>query len=382
MITDKGMRETKDSIFANVYPVGRVRDGVLVLLTALICYLCWLLAKPFLPAITWALALAVLVHPLHRWFDRKFHPNLAAVLSVFVVVVALLAPAAVVLQKLASEARQNLPVLDQLLAGSNVLETARRYPVLGALLGWMEARLDVAAEIQRALGSLTARVSGLLSGSLWAITQIVIMLVTLFYFLRDRRRLLHVLRQLLPLSSDETNVIFHRISQTISATVYGNVIVKLLQGLLTGLMFWILGLPAPVLFGVTAALLAVLPILGTSLVWGPAAIWLLIHGSWIKALILILWGMFLVSVIDNVLYPLMVASELRLPSLAIFFSVFGGLIAFGFAGVVLGPIVLAVASALLAVWQGRVQIEPEGQTIQGGIHAGARNHDSAGDFST
>jgi predicted PurR-regulated permease PerM len=77
-----------------------------------------------------------------------------------------------------------------------------------------------------------------------------------------------------------------------------------------------------------------------------------------------------------------VASEWRLPSLAIFFSVFGGLIAFGFAGVVLGPIVLAVASALLAVWQGRVQIEPEGQTIQGGIHAGARNHDSAGDFST
>ena len=122
-------------------------------------------------------------------------------------------------------------------------------------------------------------------------------------------------------------------------------------------MFWILGLPAPMFFGAAMALFAMLPIVGTSLVWGPAAIYLLIHGSWVKALVLAAWGALVVSLIDNLLYPILVAGELRIHTLGILVSVFGGLIVFGVAGVVLGPVILASTVALLGVW--RLRTAPE-----------------------
>jgi predicted PurR-regulated permease PerM len=183
------------------------------------------------------------------------------------------------------------------------------------------------------------------------VTQFAIMLLILFFFLRDRVRLLQSLAGLVPLSGAETTEVFQRISETIYATLYGNVVVKLIQGVLGGLMFWILGLPAPAPFGAAMALLAVLPMIGTSLVWGPAAIWLLVHGSWVKALILVIWGALVVSLVDNLLYPILVANEVRLHTLGILLSVFGGLIAFGIAGVVLGPVILASTVALLGVWR-------------------------------
>jgi predicted PurR-regulated permease PerM len=107
------------------------------------------------------------------------------------------------------------------------------------------------------------------------------MLLTLFYFLRDHKRLLQYLRQLVPLSQTETDQLFQRVSDTISATLYGNVVVKLVQGVLGGAMFWVLGLPAPVICGAAMALFAMLPVVGTSLIWGPAAIVLLVQGSWV-----------------------------------------------------------------------------------------------------
>jgi predicted PurR-regulated permease PerM len=105
------------------------------------------------------------------------------------------------------------------------------------------------------------------------------------------------------------------------------------------------------------AVLAMLPIVGTSIVWGPAAVILLMQGSWIKGLILLVWGALVVSLVDNVLYPVLIAGDLRLHTLAVFVSVFGGLIAFGVAGVVLGPVILATTVALLDFWQIRTNIE-------------------------
>ena len=118
-------------------------------------------------------------------------------------------------------------------------------------------------------------------------------------------------------------------------------------------MFWILGLPAPLFFGVLMSLLAMLPVVGTSLVWGPAAVVLLYEGSWIKAIILVACGGLIISLIDNLLYPFLVATELRFHTLGVLFAVFGGLVVFGLAGVVLGPLILGLAVALLEVWTQR-----------------------------
>jgi predicted PurR-regulated permease PerM len=336
----------------SLYAGKQIRDGALLLLTGAALYLCWLLAKPFLAAITWALALAVVAYPLHRRFERWLRPNLAALCSLLAVAVVFLAPGAFLLQKLFDEAGG---LIGENLTSLQFQEMAKRYPFLATALHWLQARFDLNQELKHAAGALASQASAVLGGSVRVVTQITIMLVTLFYFLRDRSSLLQFLRQLIPLSTGETQELFERISATINATLYGNLVVKLIQGILGGLMFLILGLPAPVFFGLMMTLLAMLPVVGTSFVWGPAAIVLLLQGSWIKATVLIVWGAFVVGLIDNFLYPVLVAGELRFHTLGVLFSVFGGLIAFGLAGVVLGPVILASTVALLEVWRLRAE---------------------------
>ena len=162
---------------------------------------------------------------------------------------------------------------------------------------------------------------------MWLFTQLFLTFLALFYFFRDRAGLLQILRRFIPLSAAETDDMFGRIAQTVNASLYRNLLVKLIQGFLGGLMFWILGLPAPVLCGAAMAIFAVLPVMGTAIVWLPGVILLALSGSWIKAIILAVWGGLVVSLIDNFLYPILVAGELRFHPLAVVFAVFGGLIA-------------------------------------------------------
>jgi len=338
---------------AGPYPGKQVRDIALLLLTVLALYLCWLLASPFLAAFVWALALAVVAYPLHRRFELFLPPNLAALVSVLAVTVVLLAPGAFLLQRFFDEAVAGFRLIRHNLDPAILPSLAERYPYFATVLHWLQARFDLNQEMKRVATLLAGQAPAVISGSVQVITQSAMMLVTLFYFLRDRRRLLGFLLRIVPLSSIESQELVNRVSETISATLYGNLVVKLVQGLLGGLMFWILGLPAPLLFGVLMSLLAMLPVVGTSLVWGPGAVVLLYQGSWIKAIILVACGGLIISLIDNVLYPFLVATELRFHTLGVLVAVFGGLVVFGLAGVVLGPVILAATVALLEVWTER-----------------------------
>jgi predicted PurR-regulated permease PerM len=342
-----------------LYAGRYVRDAALLLLTAIALYLSWLLAKPFLAGISGALALAVAAHPLNRRLRRWLPPSPAALLCVLVIVAVLLAPGAFLMQKAIEEAGGALAAISQNFSSTQVQATADRYPFIAKAVDWVAARFDLNQELKRAAGALASQASAVVGGSVRVLTEIVIMLIALFYFLRDHKALIQYLRQLVPLSEPENDQLFGRVSDTIYATLYGNVVVKLVQGILGGAMFWALGLPAPVLFGMAMALFAVLPVVGTSLIWGPAAIFLLLQGSWVKAIVLTVWGSLVVSLIDNFLYPLLIASELRIHTLGVLLSILGGLIAFGLAGIVLGPVILASTGALLEVWHRRAEGEPE-----------------------
>jgi predicted PurR-regulated permease PerM len=342
-----------------LYSGRQVRDAALLLLTGIALYLCWLLARPFLAGITWALALAVVAYPLQYRFERWFRPNPAALLSLLMIVIVLLAPGTLLMQKALEEAGGSLGAIGRNFSSARIQETAERYPFFARVAGWLAGRFDVNQELARAAGTLASQASAVLGGSIRLVTEIVIMLVTLFYFLRDHKSLLQYLRRLVPLSQAETDQLFGRVSDTIYATLYGNLVVKLVQGVLGGAMFWVLDLPAPVLCGIAMALFAMLPVVGTSLVWGPAAIFLLIQGSWVKAIVLTVWGSLVVSLIDNFLYPILIASELRIHTLGVLLSILGGLIAFGIAGIVLGPVILASTVALLEIWRHRAQGDAE-----------------------
>jgi predicted PurR-regulated permease PerM len=175
----------------------------------------------------------------------------------------------------------------------------------------------------------------------------------LFYFLRDRETVCMSLRSLSPLREDETVALFVKIRDTIYATVYGTIAVASVQGFLSGLMFWWLGLTAPLLWGLVMALLSVVPVAGSFVVWIPAAIYLALDGSWGKAAILTLWGAIVVSTIDNILHPILVGNRLKIHTVLVFVSVVGGLIVFGAIGLILGPVVLTITLALIESWRGR-----------------------------
>jgi predicted PurR-regulated permease PerM len=175
-------------------------------------------------------------------------------------------------------------------------------------------------------------------------------------------------RSVLPLTHEEIDAMFARVADAVQATVHGSLLVAMIQGAMGGLMFWLLGLPAPVVWGVIMALLAVVPTLGTFVVWLPAAVFLALEGSWEKALVLVGWGALAIGLIDNLLYPFLVGHKLQLHPLAVFFAIVGGLFVFGASGLILGPVVLAVTDAVLDVWRGRTS---GGRAVDGGAVSAA-----------
>jgi predicted PurR-regulated permease PerM len=229
----------------------------------------------------------------------------------------------------------------------------KTHPRLAAFLENVGQYVDVPGQVERIVGALTEQVRTFLTTSVWTALQILLMLFTLFFFFRDRQLVLQKVRSLVPLADQEADEVFQRVGDTIHASIYGTLFVALIQGTLGGLMFWWLGLPTPVLWGVVMSLLAVIPYLGAFVIWLPVALFLALEGDYGRAAILFAWGAIVVSLIDNLLYPILVGQRMRLHTLPVFFSILGGLTVFGMAGLVLGPVVLALTLALMEIWRRR-----------------------------
>jgi predicted PurR-regulated permease PerM len=175
----------------------------------------------------------------------------------------------------------------------------------------------------------------------------------LFFMLRDRASAVATVRSYLPMTPSESSYFFERIRSMTHATIYGSVTTAVIQGTLGGIMFALLGIQGALLWGVVMALLSMIPSAGAFVVWIPTAIVLAIQGDWTRATILVTWGTLVVGTIDNVLYPWLVGKEVRLHQLTVFVALVGGLLAFGAAGLVLGPVVAAATIALMDIVQQR-----------------------------
>ena len=321
-------------------------------------YLCYRLALPFLAAFAWALALAVLSGPFHRWLASKTkHPNLAATVSVLVVGLVVVGPAAFVGQQLIQEAAKGAELIKTRVESGEWRRAFEAQPRLAPLAGWIEKQVDVTGATKTLANWLTTTGASFVKGSVVQVIGLLVTFYLLFFFLRDRRAALQLLLSLSPLSEAEMDQVFGRVGDTIYATVYGTLAVSAVQGLMGGLMFWWLGLPAPLLWGVVMALLAVVPVLGAFVVWIPAALFLAMEGSWAKALILTVYGAAVVGTIDNLLHPILVGKRLKFHTILAFISVVGGLMLFGPAGLILGPVVLTVTTELLGIWRSRKAAE-------------------------
>lgn len=330
---------------------SQVHALVLMAMTAGGLYLCYRMALPFLPALAWALALALLLVPVQRWLERKLRsPGLAAGILVLLAGLMVVFPVMLIGDRMIAEAASGANAVAAAIDSGEWRRDLQAYPLLAPAIDWVERQFDLPDTVNAITSWITGAFASLARESVLQVIGMVLTLYLLFYFLRDRRIILESIESLLPLSGADTARMFGDVDDTVHATVYGTLIVAMVQGTLGGLMFWWLGLPAPLLWGVVMGLLAVVPVLGAFIVWIPAAVFLLLDGSGVKAIILTLWGSIVVGGIDNVLYPMLVGRRLKMHTLMAFVSIVGGLVVFGSSGLILGPVTFAITRLLLEIW--------------------------------
>ena len=328
----------------------RILTFTLASSTFLFLYLSFRLIETFVPAIAFAIALAVATQGPYNWLRARAKSDTsAALLAVLLITLLILGPAAFLGTYIVQKGIENV---NELRSGAwtGWHAAVERQPILGPMLIWSEQNLDLAAQLQSVGEALASQATGFLRGSVTVITQLVITLFVLFFLFRDRKIALNSLCHLVPLSQTEANHLFTRLSSTIRATVNGSLTVAFVQSLLAGIMYAALGVPGAVLWGAVTFIAALVPVFGTVLIWGPVALYLLLTGSWIKAMFLVGWGMLAVGMIDNLLYPFLVGDKLRLHTVPTFFSILGGITLFGPVGLILGPLILAITIALLDIW--------------------------------
>jgi predicted PurR-regulated permease PerM len=337
----------------------------LALVVAITIAFFWLI-NDFLQPIFWAIALGIVVYPLHTVIARRLAPrtSLAAALSVGVVVLVVVLPLLAVVAAVTTEAA---PLYAQLGSGQLGLQelyahAVERIPQLGRLL----ARFGMdAARIEAQVSSAAIDAGRFIASRALAIGQdtvrvlvfFFLMLYLLFFFLRDGQQLLDGLVRALPLGDERERHLLDRFAEVSRATIKGTLVVGAVQGIIGGIAFAMLGVGAPVLWGSVMALLSIVPAVGTALVWLPTAIVLLVNGDTWHGVALILIGVFGIGMVDNLLRPILVGRDTRMPDYVILLSTLGGLAGFGLAGIVIGPI---IAAFFITVWQmAQQELEPE-----------------------
>jgi predicted PurR-regulated permease PerM len=334
--------------------ISQLKLAGLILITATVLYLCYRILVPFFPALIWAVALSVVARPMEKLLERYIkRRTLSSLITLILITLVLVVPLVFVTEQVLSE---GLNVLQQLQSPDfrvKIEHTLAAHQKVANWLEWLQGHIDLGEKAQSLAGAAGAAVPGVFAGSLAGLTQLVVALFTVFFFLRDFEYFRAAVVSLLPLSTADSNAVLERVQLTIDASLRGRLLIAVLQGGLGGLMFWFLGLPAPLLWGTVMTLFALVPLLGAFIVWVPAAIFLALTDHLGRALVLTAWGVLVISIADNLLYPVLVGRGIRMHTVWIFFAVLGGVAAFGVSGLIAGPVIFAVADALIEVWTRR-----------------------------
>jgi len=329
-----------------------------LVVAAVLGYALVLIFAPFIGAMTWAAFLAFLLFPLNvRWRRRLRGKGIAAGLLTLLAPVTILMP----LSALSIEFISQISGLLQKLQASakqwdiKTLSDLRQFPWIAHINDWLQQHAGIsAAQVQGWLVTGTQQVlqrAAGLSGSVFlgaldSLFSFAVMLFLLYFFLCDGDTMIARGRLLSPLDEDRKDRLFEQLSNVTRAIVFGTTVTAVAQGTLVGIGFAICGLPSPVVFGVAAALLSLLPIGGAAFVWAPAVLWLFIDGRWGYAIFMLAWGLMLGG-LDNVLRPLLISGRAKISTLAVFVGVLGGIPAFGAIGIIAGPVVLSLVLALV-----------------------------------
>jgi predicted PurR-regulated permease PerM len=326
--------------------------GFLLLLVAVTLAFAWVLS-PFYGAILWAIVVAVIFAPVHRRLLRSMQgrPSLAAAISVLIIIAIVLLPLAIVMTSLAQEAAD---LFAKIKSGEYNLGSYLQR-VVDALPAWATGLLE-RLHITDFAALRDKLASGLMTGGQVLAPQALsiglntfefviglgIMLYLLFFLLRDGRALAEQIMEAIPLHGDRKAALFARFADVVRATVKGSILVAIAQGALGGIAFWFLGIHAPLLWAALMAFLSLIPAVGSALVWVPVAIYFLATGAIWQGLGLILYGVIVIGLVDNLLRPFLVGKDTKLPDYVVLISTLGGIQVFGLNGFVIGPLIAAM----------------------------------------
>ncbi len=329
---------------------------ILLLVLVTIAFI-WILL-PFYGAVFWAVALAVVFAPLQRRMAQRMggRGNLSALLTLIVCLLVAILPVIFITSAMVAEGTSIYKRIDsgELDVGAYVTSTKQMLP---PFLQQQIDRIGVGNmdDLQERITSGAAAGSQYLATKVFAIGQgtfefvisFFIMLYLLFFLLRDGQELVRDIRMAVPLGDNTKRRLQIKFTRVVRATVKGNIVVAAVQGALGGLIFWVLGIPSPLLWGVLMAFLSLLPAAGAGIVWAPVAAYLLLSGDIWQGVVLTLFGVLVIGLVDNILRPILVGKDTRMPDYLILISTLGGMALFGLNGFVLGPL---IAALFVASW--------------------------------
>lgn len=338
-------------------PHNKMEQNSFLLVLVGVTILFFFLLSPFFAPVFWACAISLLFYPVQqkmmaRWGKR---PNINAALTLLLCVVVVVIPVLLILMSFVSEGANlyariesgEINPTDYLNRFREALPAAQR---LLDFLGMDPATLsERATSGALAASSFAARnVFSLGQSTFNFLLSLGVMLYMTFFLLRDGTKLINLIIRALPLGDAREKLLFAKIAEVTRATVKGNLVVAIVQGALGGFIFWVLDIPAPILWAVAMAVLSLIPAVGAGLVWLPFSIYLLVTGNVYSGLILIAYGVVIIGLSDNILRPILVGRDTRLPDWLVLLSTLGGLVMFGINGFVIGPLIAAV---FIVFWQ-------------------------------
>lgn len=337
----------------------RVNTVLFYGIVLLLGYVFFRIVTPFLAPLGWAAVIAIFVYPWHEKLVPRHGRVGAAALSTVVVTVLIVGPGLVILAAFVQESRAALSAVDRdAFAGQLALleQGWSRVRVLipGAQSVDLKSLVDEA--ISRTGGFLAARVGGLLADMVVLLFQLFLTIFALFFFLRDADGIMREVRRGLPFEDLRSERMIRQTRDLVYAGIAAALVIASLQGFAGGLVFAVLGLGAPVFWGVMMAFLALFPFVGAWVVWVPAAVWLIATGQVVKGVILAVLGATIVGTIDNVLRPAILSGRAQMNGLLMFISLLGGVSTFGLLGLVLGPLVTAIVTGLFEAYAGPPEI--------------------------
>ena len=319
----------------------------------LLGYLAYRIVEPFLVQIGWAIVLAICLDPLQDRLQQRLGATRSALVLTVLTLVLLILPAAFAVTALVTEGGQIVANLQAKLAdrGGAAAWLHTAWVFLRDKFPFLPPEEAAVVRVTSSVGdvaSFTAsRAGGLVAGALSVLFGLLITLFVLFFLLRDAQTFAATLRRLLPFGPAQSTRLVVLTRDLVSASVRATVAIATIQGLVGGVGFAVLGIEGAAVWGLMMGILSFLPLVGATLVWLPAAVWLLLSGSVGKGVALLALGLVVLGNVDNVVRPLVLSGTARMNTLVMLVSLMGGVSAFGFIGIVLGPLVAAVVTALV-----------------------------------